>query len=272
MKLKRRGLSLVEVLIAIVLLGIVGAGITRLLQSQMRYFSRSTNARDARAVARNALNLMRVEMRMIEPSGVVAASPDSMTVRLPYAVGLNCGANTATFMPVDSLTLASAVFAGYAVRDTAPTATYSYQTSSTAPVSGLPVTCSTAGLTPIPDGLVLVLSPSITLGTIGASVMLFQTVTYKFDTSTLVPGRTALWRRVAGGANEEIAVPFDAGSRFRFYVPGSLNAQDAVPSPLNTIRGVEIVLLGESERISPGTLAPEVSDGRLSILFRNAVQ
>lgn len=36
--MRRRGLSLVEVLIAIVLLGIVGAGITRMLSSQLRFF------------------------------------------------------------------------------------------------------------------------------------------------------------------------------------------------------------------------------------------
>lgn len=268
----RRGLSLIEVLIAIVLLGIVGVGITRLLQSQMRFFSRSTNLRDARAVTRNALNIMRSEMRMIEPTGVLAAGADSLTVYLPYAVGLNCSLSTGTFIPVDSLVWATATYAGYAWRDTADNAAYTYATGATAPANGLATSCVAAGLAAIPNGRTLVLSPAIPTAVVGAPLMLVQIVTYKFANSTLSPGRIALWRNVRGGASEEIAVPFDAGSGFRFYIAGSTAAQAAVPSPLNTIRGVEIVLRGESERTSSGSGTPEESSARLSILFRNAVQ
>lgn len=270
--MRRRGLSLVEVLIAIVLLGIVGAGITRMLQSQMRYFGKSTNERDARSVSRNALNLMRAEMRMIEPAGVIAASADSLTVRLPYAVGMSCSNSTGTFIPVDSLTWATAEFAGYAWRDTTQNAAYTYVASGNEPTAGQATDCTTAGLGVIPDGSVLVLDPSIPTAVVGAPLMLYQTVTFKFAASTLVPGRIALWRRVTGGATEEIAVPFDATSRFRFYIPGATTAQDAVPGTLSTMRGIEVVLRGESERTSPGTAEPEVSESRLSILFRNAVQ
>lgn len=270
--MRRRGLSLVEVLIAIVLLGIVGAGITRLLQSQMRFFSRSTNSRDARAVTRNALNIVRSEMRMIEPRGVVAATADSITVYLPYAMGLNCSLSTATFIPVDSLIYATASYAGYAWRDTSSAASYAYVTGNTAPSSGLSTSCTAVGLSAIPNGRNLVLSSAIPTTVVGAPVFLFQQVTYKFANSTLVPGRRALWRIVRNGASEEIAVPFDAGARFRFFAADSLRAQDAVPSPLNTLRGVELVLVGESERSSPGVGAPEESNMRLSILFRNAVQ
>ena len=41
----------------------------------------------------------------------------------------------------------------------------------------------------------------------GAPVFIYQTITYSFANSVLVPGRTALWRTVAGGAAEEVAVP-----------------------------------------------------------------
>ncbi len=270
--MRRRGLSLVEVLIAIVLLGIVGAGITRMLQSQMRYFGKSTNERDARSVSRNALNLMRAEMRMIEPAGVIAAAADSITVHLPYAVGLHCSLSTGTFVPVDSLTWATAEYAGYAWRDTTANAAYTYEVSGTDPVPGLTTACTSVGLGVVPGGRELVLAPAIPVATVGAPLMLFQTVTYKFAASALVPGRTALWRRVTGGVAEEIAVPFDATSRFRFYIPAATTAQDAVPGTLSTMRGVEVVLRGESERASPGTAEPEVSESRVSILFRNAVQ
>jgi prepilin-type N-terminal cleavage/methylation domain-containing protein len=270
---RRRGLSLIEVLIAIVLLGIVGAGITRLLQSQMRFFSRSTNARDARAVTRNALNIVTGEMRMIEPRGLVAASADSIMVRVPYATGVHCTSSTVTFAPVDSLVWAQAVYSGYAYRDTLAGAVTTYVAAGGSSLSnGSTATCTGVNITPVPNGRVLIVAPTLPISTNGAPVLLVQTVTYKFAASTLVPGRTALWRRVAGGANEEVAVPFGDGTRFRFYVSGALTPQDAVPGTLSTMTGVEMVLFGESERASPGINAPETELTRVPILFRNAVQ
>ncbi len=268
---RRRGFTLVEMLVAVVLLGIVGLSITRLLQSQMHFFQRSSGARDARAVSRNALNLMRNEMRMIEPSGITAASPTSITVNVPYAMGVYCSSSTATFMPVDSLTRVTATYSGYAYRDTALNAPYTYVTSSSAPTTGLLANCTGVGMTPVPGGAVRAMSPTMPMLPAGAPVLLYQTITYSFANSVLVPGRTALWRTLAGGAAEEVAVPFGATSRFRFYVSGGVTAQDAAPGTLGTISGVELVLIGESERNSPGTGAPETSDTRVSIFFRNAV-
>jgi prepilin-type N-terminal cleavage/methylation domain-containing protein len=271
--MRRRGLSLVEILVAIVLLGIVGAGVTRMLQSQMRYFSRTTNARDARTVSRNALNLMRSEMRMIEPNGIVAAARDSIVVRLPYATGLNCSLSTGTFVPVDSLTWATAVYAGYAWRDTVLNSAYAYvATGGTAPAAGLSTSCTLAGLDVIPGGNQLVLAPAIPTGVVGAPLLLYQTIKYKIGASTLVSGRTAVWREVTGGAAEEIAVPFDTSTHFRFYEAGNTTPQDAVPASLNQIAGLELVLVGESERSSPGTGAPESRESRVAIFFRNSVQ
>lgn len=268
---RRRGFTLAELLVAIVLLGIVGVGLSRLLQSQMRYFQRATGARDARDVSRNAINLMQNEMRMIEPRGITAATTTSITARVPFQMGVYCAASTGTFLPVDSLTAATAVPAGYAYRETAPGSAYTYVSNGAAPSAGLAATCTAAGLATVPGGQEWSFTPIIGALTAGAPIFRYQTITYSLGNSTLVPGRTALWRRVTGGANEEVAVPFDATSVFRFYVSGSGVAQDAVPGTLNTISGLELVLTGESERSSPGTGVPESSDSRVSIFFRNAV-
>ena len=269
---RRSGFTLAEVLVAVVLLGVVGLGITKLLQSQMRFFQRSTGGRDARSVTRNAVNLMRDEMRMIEPRGITAATTTSITVRVPYAMGVNCSASTATFVPVDSLVRTTAVFRGYAYRDTALNATYTYVASTTAPSSGTVTNCTTAvGITPLTNGQTLSLSPALPVLPAGAPVLLFQQITYSLAASVLVPGRTALWRTVLGGAAEEVAVPFNASSAFRFYVSGGTTSQATVPGTLNTISGLELVLAGESERNSPGTGTPESSGTRVSIFFRNAV-
>jgi len=269
--MRRRGLTLVELLIAIVLLGIVGAGITRMLSSQLRFFASGTNSRDARSVSRNALNLTRSELRMVEPRGIVAASADSMTIQTPYLMGLYCAANTAMFVPTDSQTLTLAQYGGYAWRDTTAGAPYTYVAGSSAPTAGAAATCTGAGLAVIPSGPIFTVAPALGTVPTGAPFFIWQTVTYKFANSVLVPGRIALWRRAGTAAAEEVAVPLNATSRFNYYTTGTTSST-AIPSPLNAMRGVEMVLVGESERTSPGKAAPEESLQRISIFFRNAVQ
>lgn len=269
--MRRRGLSLVELLIAVVLLGIVGAGITRMLSSQLRFFGRETNARDARAVSRNALNFTRSELRMVEPRGVLAATRDSITIRIPYLVGLYCGSSTAMFVPTDSLTLATAQYGGYAHRDTSAGSAYTYVVQTAALSNGSASTCTSAGLTVIPNGPIRVVAPAIGTLPTAAPFFVWQAVTYKLAASTLVPGRLALWRKAGSAAAEEVAVPLDTASRINFYTTGTTSTT-TVPSPLSTMRGVEFLLYGESERTSPGKTAPEEYLQRISIFFRNAVQ
>lgn len=271
MSLRRRGLTLVEVLIAMVLLGIVGVGITQLLTSQLRFFSRGANSRDARTVSRAALTLTRSELRMVEPAGIVAASRDSLRVRLPYAMGIYCASNTATFVPVDSLTWAQAQYGGYAYRTMTVGNAYTYVSTNTAPAAGAVATCTGVGITPVPSGPLLTLSPNFPALAAASPVFLWQTVTYRFAASALISGRLALWRQAGSATAEEIAVPVDTASRFNFYTTGTTSAT-AVPSPLSSMRGIEIILRGESERTSPGRAGPEESLQRVSIFFRNAVQ
>jgi len=270
----RRGATLVELLVVIVILGIIGASVTNLLISQTRLFAREAGGRDARAVSRNELNIVRDEMRMIEPRGIVSATDTALTVRVPYAMGVYCASSTATFVPVDSLIYAQAVYDGYAYRDTALNAAYTYVAKTTAPTTGATATCTTGpGITPIPSGKLLVLAPALPTLAAGAPVLLYQTITYALGPSTLVPGRTALWRRVSGGTAEEIAVPFTNTAIFRFYVSGADVSQATPPTAgsLHTISGIELVLTGESERTVAGRTGPETSSVRLSIFFRNAV-
>lgn len=274
--MRRRGFTLIEILVTITLVAIVGLGVTRLLISQTQFFAGATGRRDARAVARNAVNIIRDEMRMIEPRGIDSATTTRLVVRVPYAMGVYCSAGTATFAPVDSLGWATAAFAGYAYRDTAVNAVYTYVTSSTAPTAGTVGNCTTsANITPLTGGQTLAISglASVSPALVsGAPVLLFQRVTYELAESTLVPGRTALWRRVRDGVDEEIAVPFENTAIFRFFVAGAATPQDTPPADPRTLTGIEIVLVGESERSASNRQgSPEQAPVRLAIFFRNAV-
>ena len=122
----RRGMSLPEMLIAIVVFGIIGTASVRVLLSQTRYYDVQLKKRAARSVSRASVNMMLSELRMMESAaGVEAASATSITLRVPYAMGMVCGASGAAavvaLLPADSTVLANATASGHAWRSSTPT-------------------------------------------------------------------------------------------------------------------------------------------------------
>ena len=120
---RRHGFSLPELMVSMTILGILGAIFTRIIVSQSRFTDQQNAIRGARTISRQAMNILSSEIRMVQDSGGIdSASTDGKTVRLliPYRFGINCGVigarNTVSMLPIDSLTLAQAVYAGYAWR------------------------------------------------------------------------------------------------------------------------------------------------------------
>src|SRR5256885_16512965 len=90
----RRGFTLIELLVGIVIFAIVGALFTKLLTVQGRFFDRQGMGNAARNVSRASLNRIISDFRMIEATGgIVNASSTSLTLRIPYAIGVECGGN-----------------------------------------------------------------------------------------------------------------------------------------------------------------------------------
>jgi prepilin-type N-terminal cleavage/methylation domain-containing protein len=278
----RRGFTLVEIVITLTILGIVGAGLVKLILVQARFSESQMALRNARTVSRNAMNIMLTDLRMVQDKGgLIAASPESVTVRIPLAFGLVCttGAPAISLLPVDSAMSAMAVYAGYAVRDSI-SGEYSYTpTASPTPVNNLttitvtPNPCTMAGISPTTYGTRtsrIVSLSDVPSGTsnVGWPAFIYQVVTYKFAASTAFPGknRRGLWRLVkssnpAAPVTDEIIAPFDsATAKFRFYVLNADVAQDAVPANLNDVRGVELVLAGSSNQpLSAGAQAKQAT-------------
>src|SRR6266513_2256038 len=103
----RRGFTLIELMVALVLFGIVGALFTRLMTVQGRFFDRQGMGNAARNVSRASLNRVVSDFRMIEATGgVIAATSTSLTIRVPFAIGVMCGDDAAStvvsLLPVDS--------------------------------------------------------------------------------------------------------------------------------------------------------------------------
>jgi hypothetical protein len=270
---RRSGLTIIELLVTVIVLGIVGGGIVRMLTSQARFYEHQGAGRSARSVSRAAVNVLLSEMRMVDGTqGVIAATSNSVTLRVPYTLGVYCGSvggvATVALLPTDSAMLAEPGFTGYAWRGRL--GPYNYVEGGAALSAPVPGQCVASGLNPLPGSVRIGLLPVFPVGVdLGTVVMLTRRTTYFFAGSAAIPGRVALWRRIeATGAREELAAPFDATSRFRFYRLNDNTAQDAVPA-LNEIRGFELVLTGASESTPRLTGGYQRSAFTTSVFFRN---
>ena len=285
----RRGFTLAEVFICLVLLGVLGTALTRLMLAQSRLYALQRAKRDARAVGRTSMNLLFSDLRMVHdgadaPGGVMLASPNSLSVKVPYAVGLVCGSATpntvVSMFPVDSAARAMAKYAGYAWRNRL-TKQYTYvpvvDTVGNAPItpSGSSSVCTSNAKIKSDTvngrawGPTDVKPQSVTAGTQpGAPVFFFQNVLYFFGNSTSFPGKVALFRRIEGRNPEELVAPFDAGARFKFFVRNTDTPTLAPPAVLDSLVGVSLVLTGSSSATMAGRPA-ETSKMETAVLFRN---
>lgn len=269
----RRGFSLVELLISLVLTAIVGVALTSLFVTQAGFLDRQQKAAYARGVARSATNIMMSELRMIErDSGVTAASDTSITVRVPYAMGIVC-ATTATLitlsmLPVDSVMFADATIGGFAYRKA--DGAYTYVATTTIPaLAATSTACSTAGITVVTGGVKrTIATTALHPAPIGAPVLLYQTVRYHFGNSAAVSGRKGLFRAVpAASIDEEIVAPFDTSARFKFYVNDAKTSQTAAPANLRTLTGLDLILNSVSERPTNGVYT--VVKSNTAVFFKN---
>lgn len=257
--------------------GLLGVALTRLLVSDSKFVERQEAMLAARQTARTGLNWTTVELRMVGKGGLASASPDSVTVRIPYAFGITCdrfgNEHIIALVPSDSITYADAIAEGLAWRQT---------DGSFVPITNIGVsattataTCDANGVFVVPNGRLVGVSGVPAGGPWrpppGTIAYLYHSVTYKFDTSVDLPGRLALWRRAGGGTYEELAAPFDTSSGFAFLTSSAVEAQAIPPADLNTIRGIELRLVGESERVPRGSTDPVTFRLVTQLRFRNRI-
>jgi len=292
--LVRRGFTLVELLLSLIVTAIVGAALVRMVLGQARFMDQQEAWRGARAVARGGVNRLASDLRMVEATNGVSAAVaggQDFTVRVPYAFGVICLAagNTLTLsmLPVDSAMYNAPGHSGFAVR--ADDGTYAYYTSTV--LDGIPANIGVGNCTGVaaPDKPITTLasmngSPAGNTITVTATaafnpavkkgqiVFLYRRIRYQFKNSVALAGRTGLFRApvdAVGGPEEEIATPFAATARVNFYVLNNAVAQAAVPGTLGDIRGFELVLDGMSERAPQGSATYKTANVRTSVFFEN---
>jgi type II secretory pathway pseudopilin PulG len=255
----RRGISLVELLVAMTLLGFIGLAILRTFTSQARIADLHAKRVDARAVSRAPINVL------------MSASASAVTLRIPAAMGVVCGSTATTtilsLMPVDSVVLATAALSGHAYRNA--TGLYTYTEGTTSVSADGSNTCNTASITTPNGGRQVAVTPRMVGSAVGTIAFLYQRVRYEFAASSAIAGRVGLWRTLeSSGAREELAAPFDAASRFRFYRVDQ-DTSDVVVPPVGEIRGLDLELIGASERARFGRSTPETSRLQTAVFFMN---
>jgi prepilin-type N-terminal cleavage/methylation domain-containing protein len=272
----RRGVTMPELIVTMILVGIIGTAFVRLMVGQSHFFDAQSSGRQARSVSRGALNVLMSELRMVPaPNGLIDATASKITVRVPFAWGLICGstpaATTVSLAPMDSLAFSEGGLTGYAWRDSI--GGYALVNAGVTSAPGLIADCVPSQIATLPGGKVRTLQPAPPAAAVpGTPVFLYRRIEYEFKASVAMPGRRALWRKnVATNTEEEIIGPFGAAAAFRFYVDGNNTPQvnPPLPAALGTVRGLELVLTGESDRAAMTTAAPATTTMQTAVFFMN---
>jgi hypothetical protein len=151
---------------------------------------------------------------------------------------------------------------------------YNYrETGSPSIATGDVAVCNAASVTTLTSDLakVIKITPALSdTASVGTPVFLFRRIKYEFKPSLAVPGSRGLFRTVvATGASEELASPFDASSKFRFFVLSATVSQAGPPADLSTLRGIELLMNGQSERIPTGSAIRTTAPFTTAVFFKN---
>ena len=268
------GFTLIEMMIAITILAFFGTALTKILVVQTRLFSKAAAQRGTRSVTRSAMNMIDSDLRMVEAThGIVAAGSQTLTVRVPYALGVVCGTTGGiTYLsvaPVDSTVWATAGTTGYAWKDTLNAWNFTETGLTIASTSS--AVCTAASITTLTNGKTVSVSPGLPAGAVQGTIMLFEEqVKYEFKNSSAVPGAYGLWRTIVStGASNEIVTPFTSTAAFRYYVGNADTSQASPPSPLSSARGIEFTLNARSVNAPEGSGSYQTSSLTTAVFFRN---
>jgi prepilin-type N-terminal cleavage/methylation domain-containing protein len=284
---RRAGVTLPELVVGLVILGIVSGALVKLLMVQGRFAESQEAYRNSRSVTRDAYNVMMTDLRMVQDTlAIQAANRDSIKVRVPYVYGIVCahasGTTTASMVPVDSALYAMATYGGVAW-DSAGVFQFR-PTTGTAPSYSDPAICLDSSATGakvdsivfrdsasgrIRGGRTMSLNPTLPNSKTGDPVFLWQEITYVFGSSTAYPGLRGLYRQVTNGSRDEIIAPFDTSARFKFYVLNNDTSQIAAPSNLNQIKGLDLILNARSPTIPAGATTPKLTKIRTAVYFKD---
>jgi prepilin-type N-terminal cleavage/methylation domain-containing protein len=101
-QINRRGLSLVELLVALVILGLVSASLYRVLVNNQRVYQAQTQRIDLQQNIRAAVTILPAEFRELDASDgdILAMGPNSISIRAFRVLGFICSAPNLPLLPL----------------------------------------------------------------------------------------------------------------------------------------------------------------------------
>ncbi|MDX1579333.1 MAG: prepilin-type N-terminal cleavage/methylation domain-containing protein [Gemmatimonadota bacterium] len=249
-----RGFTLIEAVIVLAVLGILGAASIKLLMTQDRFYSRIDHATLAQQNVRAAADLVSAELRMSGPDDVLAARPDSVSVRFDVYQAVVCeqtGGNGVYVFVYDSVPNPNIAggMTGTAWSDPY-SSTYEYADGWTGTMSmggAAKTTCVANGSPNLTQNslyrMVSGWSGNFPSGvpTRGSIVRRYRQLTYRFAPSGMGNG-TALFRGPV-----ELVSPLDPASSFSYVMAGGGVQSSVSPGQLGNIRAVRINAIAVDE-------------------------
>lgn len=265
-----RGFTLVELLAALSLAGLVAAAVVGVLLGQHDFYAANSERTHARQASRAAADLVSGELRLASSADLMAAEADSVSLRLDVLRGVVCG-------PVPSRPGQVAVYVFDTVTNpNVPSGfrgwSYSEPGGPWRHVDGAPLAvtagagrseCVSRGAPDRAPGWRYRSVGGWHLGGSfdsvpgrGAVLTKYGRLTYSVEPSGSYPGREALVRN-----SQELAAPFAAGARFRYVMSDGTVASRVAPAALDEVRAVRL----EATALGPRSGRRAAADLRLRV-------
>lgn len=239
------GFTLVEMLIALVVAGVLAGSVVSLLMRQNSFYGKNDDAIYAQQTVRGTAELMASELRMAAPEDIELATSDSVQIRFDVLRGVVCGSSGSTvyYYVYDEPTGVNLPSGrGTAVSDP-DSASFSYKDgwdgSGSSSATALTVcTAANGGVAQSADATLFRAvdwsGSGLATPDVGAVVRVYGNLTYGFGSSSFTSG-TALWRN-----DQELVAPFDAGAAFQYVEQDGTVHGSVTGSSLLDIRMIRV--------------------------------
>ncbi len=236
--LDRQGLSLVELLVAIVVAALVMGGITAVLLQNQRIYTQSSEQVIAQQAVRGGIEILSTELREISPSlgDILSLANTELTIRTVRSAGVICGIPSRSPLRIRVRSLGGGFAADdpvtFFVADSADIALNDYWATGT--VSGVTADQLCPGNVPAQDLEFTAVNPAAaaTGVQLGGMIRSLEPLTYGPVT---YGGRTYLGRGEPGGSSTPLVGPIDATGGIRFTYRDGAGNTTATPTAVRTI-------------------------------------
>jgi len=112
---RRRGFTLVELLVSVTISGVVMGSIVKVLAGNQRFYQAQTQILDVQQSVRTVAQILPGELRGLDPSDgdILAMSDTSITFKAPRAFSIVCATPTAADVAARQIVIANSLTSGY---------------------------------------------------------------------------------------------------------------------------------------------------------------